>query len=44
MSTPPLLRHGQHVKPHYEPVLGENEGWAGKSTDESFESSEPSMI
>nr|WP_315202675.1 DUF6708 domain-containing protein [uncultured Albidiferax sp.] len=33
MSTPPLMAHGQHVKPHYTPPLGQVNHWAGKSTD-----------
>lgn len=33
MSTPPLIRHGQHVKPHYAPTPGQSESWADKSID-----------
>lgn len=34
MSAPQLIRHGENVKPHYAPGLGQSENWAGKSTDE----------
>ena len=32
-SAPPLIRHGEHVKPHYVPAPGEVDNWAGISTD-----------
>jgi hypothetical protein len=33
MSTLKLIRHGEHVKPHYVPAAGETTSWAGQSTD-----------
>lgn len=44
MITPPLDRHGGHVKPHYAPAPGQTEGQAGTSTDETRQDGEISGI
>ena len=33
MSVPKVLKHGEHVNPHYAPATGQTQSWAGKSTD-----------
>ena len=44
MSASKVLKHGEHVNPHYAPATGKTQSWAGKSTDEERQGGEVSGI
>jgi len=44
MSASKVLKHGEHVNPHYAPATGQTQSWAGKSTDAERKGGEVSGI